>query len=114
MSFTRKIVQQAVKDSDKSEPEKPTKTEAKSAIGFILAAAEETIISDLIQMINEKQTHSLEGYVFCLSRVVNHNEAWHCICEAFRKCNAPLPGKYYSLFGKKLGQESKSSRLTVT
>ena len=112
-AFGREIAKQAVTKEPEKAPDKPTKAQTKSALGFVLATAEETLISDICKMLREKQMHSLEGYVFCLSRVVKHDEAWHCVCEAFRKCNVPVPGKYYSLFGKQIGQEAKSPRVTV-
>lgn len=103
MSFARDIAKKAgAKNVDISPPEKANlnRRDAKTVLGFVLATAEETIISDLIQMLRENKVHSLEGYVLCLARVVNHDESWLCISEAFRTCNAPIPDKYYTLFGK--------------
>jgi hypothetical protein len=71
-----------------------------SAIGLVLSNYHSTILNDLRTMLKKQQTNSLEGYILCLSRVLNHKLAWHLIDQAYRTVNAPIPRRYYALFGQ--------------
>ncbi len=84
-----------------------------ASLGILLSITEETVTSDIRQMISKGQNHSLEGYIFCLSRIINHNFAWNCICKAFTAENAPISRAYYRLFGQELQQPNIKNLFTV-
>jgi hypothetical protein len=70
-------------------------------LGLTAQDMRELIIDDIAQMIEKGYRVALEGYVLCLSRIINHETAWEYIVEAFRSKNEKVPNKYYAQFGRK-------------
>jgi hypothetical protein len=73
----------------------------------------DTITSDISTMIEKEYRAALEGYVLCLSRIMNHDTAWQCITDAFLQKGEKLPKKYYKQFGKDPEQLPQWKGMTV-
>lgn len=63
-------------------------------LGFVAREAKETIISDIIFMLNKNLNKELDGYVYALSRIIEKKLMHECVTDAFLKCNIPIPEKY--------------------
>lgn len=83
-------------------------------IGMVAEDMGEIIISDIEGMIDKEYRAALEGYVLCLSRILDHNVAWKHICNAFKNKNEKVPGKYFAQFGKKEEEPTPPKRLSVS
>jgi len=73
----------------------------KAILGIVAEEMKEVIIADMSAMITKGYRKHLDGYVFCLSRIIKHSTAWECITIVFNKSNEPIPLKYYTQFGQK-------------
>ena len=84
-----------------SQPQKAQEQSASISeiLGITAISMTETIIDDIVAMIKKDYILSLEGYIFCLSRIMKHEVAWKCIEVAFRKAKTRIPSKYYKQFG---------------
>jgi len=71
-------------------------------LGIVGDDLEEVIVGDIRAMIKKNYRQSLEGYVFCLSRILNHDKCWKYINIAFKEQNEKVPNKYYNQFGQNL------------
>jgi hypothetical protein len=69
-------------------------------LGIIKDEMQESIIADLTAMIDKSYRAALEGYIYCLSRIVRHDVGWTCIIKAFAAKNEQVPKKYYAQFGQ--------------
>ncbi len=69
-------------------------------IGIISDDMREIIIADIEAMIDKKLRTAMEGYIFCLSRIMRHDLAWEYITAAFSSKNEKVPTKYYTQFGQ--------------
>lgn len=67
-------------------------------IGITAANMMDTIQSDIESMIEEGLRNQLDGYIFCLSRIVSHKKAWHSINRAFNSKGEKVPQKYKQQF----------------
>lgn len=70
------------------------------ALGIANADLEEVIIGDISAMLKKGYYTPLEGYIFCLSRIISHKKAWKCILKAYSDCGQSVPKKYYPHFGQ--------------
>ncbi len=86
---------------------------AREMVGLISRIAAETVYSDIALMIQKSKRTELDGYIFCLSRVVQHKFAWECIVKAFADQNETVPAKYFSYFNKEKGEDSPAKRMIV-
>ncbi|MHA2279520.1 MAG: hypothetical protein ACXAC5_01325 [Promethearchaeota archaeon] len=77
------------------------RAEVSELLGLTAQDMRDLITNDITQMIEKGYRVALEGYVLCLSRIINHKTAWECIVEAFRAKNEKVPNKYYPQFGYK-------------
>ncbi len=59
---------------------------------------DETIYVDIQDLIDKNKREALDGYVYCLSRIVSKSVAWKQIQKAFQDKKEKVPGKYFSLF----------------
>lgn len=88
----------------RSTQEKNTSSEVGTQISDILGVAandmHEIIVGDITGMIDKGYRSALEGYVLCLSRIIDHKKVWKSIVEAFHQKNEKVPSKYYSQFGQ--------------
>lgn len=69
-------------------------------LGITAANMLETISTDIAFMIDNGRRDTLEGYIFCLSRIMSHKMAWRCISETFAEKEETVPDDYRSLFGQ--------------
>jgi len=75
-------------------------TQISEILGITAEDMHEIIVADIIGMIEKGYRTALEGYVLCLSRIIDHKKAWKSIVEAFHQKNEKVPSKYYSQFGQ--------------
>ena len=72
------------------------------ALGIANADLEEVIVGDIIAMIEKGYRPALEGYIFCLSRILDHAKGWKFINLAFNDRNEKVPERYHHQFGQHL------------
>lgn len=75
---------------------------------------EEIVISDIEAMIDKGYRPALEGYVLCLSRILDHDKTWNYITAAFQQKSEKIPSKYYKQFGKDPSQQALKSKGIIT
>jgi hypothetical protein len=56
-------------------------------------------------MVEHGRTAELNGYVYCMFRVLEKRKAWSYIREAFSAAGQNIPTQYYTLFGYTPGAE---------
>lgn len=122
--FGRDLIYQAGQaEQEQAEPSKTSEeatrlqTDALAGlIGIVAMNAIETIVGDIEVYIELGERKTLNGYINCLSKIMKHETAWHCIQDAFQKKSEPVPGKYYPMFGKSKKTEDPhtTSGMTVT
>lgn len=101
MSLGRELQKQITEDNTPEVPNVQQQSNTMAElIGITARNMVEKIIDDLSTMIEKEYRDALEGYVLCLSRIIKHETAWHCISEAFAHENEQVPKKYYELFGQ--------------
>ncbi len=83
------------KESDLS----PLVTEA---LGIANEDLEAVIVGDIAAMIEKGYRPALEGYIFCLSRILDHAKGWGYINQAFNDRNEKVPERYHRQFGQHL------------
>jgi len=72
------------------------------ALGLARQDLEEVIVSDISAMIKRDYRRALEGYIFCISRILDHTKSWEYITKAFISCNEKVPERYHQQFGRNL------------
>lgn len=97
MTIGKDLEKQLAADNEK---EKVPASTISQMIGMTAAWTVETIIGDIEAMIEKGYRPSLEGYIFCLSRIMQHEKAWQCIVKAFSHKGEIVPPKYYKQFGQ--------------
>lgn len=87
-----------------SQPENTTNVSSivNSALGIANEDLEEVIVGDISAMIEKGYRTALEGYIFCLSRILDHTKCWNYIGRAFSEQNEKVPEKYHNQFGQHL------------
>jgi hypothetical protein len=105
----REFAQQQSVENDYAD----TQTAVAHMLGITASNMQDTIISDICNMIEHGFRVALEGYVLCLSRIVSHKTAWRCINEAFAKKGESVPQKYFDLFGQSLKTIPTKSNFVV-
>lgn len=73
---------------------------ASELLGLTFNDMEEVVIADISGMISKSYRKALDGYVLCLSRIIQHEKAWLCILKAFHLNHETVPKKYYAQFGQ--------------
>lgn len=76
------------------------KTNVAHLVGIVAKQLDETIYVDVQDMIDKNRREALDGYVYCLSRIVSKSVAWEQIQRAFQDKKEKVPGKYVSLFSQ--------------
>ena len=79
----------------------PVHVNVKEILGIVSTEMSDIITADIAAMLEKSYTKSMEGYIFCLSRIINHDIAWQSIAAAFSQNNEDVPKKYYKQFGRK-------------
>ncbi len=72
------------------------------ALGIANEDLEEVIVCDISAMINKDYRRAMEGYIFCLSRILDHAKCWRYINIAFNNHNEKVPERYHQQFGQHL------------
>lgn len=88
-------------------------TSLSELLGITAVNMIDTITADIVAMIEKDYRRALEGYIFCLSRIMKHDMAWQCILDAFSKTGEKVPKKYYKQFGKDPEQLTKWRGMNV-
>lgn len=70
------------------------------ALGIASEDLEEVIVGDISAMIDKGFRRNMEGYIFCLSRILDHAKCWKYINRAFNNRNEKVPGRYHQQFGQ--------------
>jgi len=83
------------------------------ALGIANADLEDVIIGDIVAMIKKSYRPALEGYIFCLSRILDHKKSWNYINKAFNECHEKVPEKYHRQFGQHLPDKISKGGPTV-
>ena len=76
-------------------------------VGITAINMMDTIQADIESMIDEGLRMQLDGYIFCLSRIVSHKKAWYSISQAFHNKGEKVPHKYKQQF---IADDIKSSK----
>lgn len=77
------------------------------ALGIASEDLEEVIVGDISAMIDKGYRKAMEGYIFCLSRILDHNKCWKYINRAFNERNEKVPERYHLQFGQHLPDKIK-------
>ena len=72
------------------------------ALGIASKDLEEVIVGDISAMLNKGYRKAMEGYIFCLSRILDHAKCWKYINKAFNDHNEKVPERYRQQFGQDL------------
>lgn len=80
----------------------PNLPSATDLLGIINKDLEEVIVGDISAMIEKNYRPALEGYIFCLSRILDHTKCWQYINTAFNEQNEKVPERYLNQFGQNL------------
>lgn len=83
------------------------------ALGIANENLEEVIVSDISAMIDKGYRQAIEGYVFCLSRILDHSKCWIYINKAFNDRNEKIPEKYRHQFGQHLPDKIKKGPIVT-
>ncbi len=75
------------------------------ALGIANEDLEEVIVGDISAMINKDYRRAMEGYIFCLSRILDHTKCWEYINKAFNDHNEKVPERYRQQFGQHLSDK---------
>lgn len=115
MSTPRELRERFQKEPDDKSSGSPSgiQVNVSEILGITAQDMKDTIIADIEAMIEKNYRPALEGYILCLSRIINHSTAWECIVEAFHSKNENVPGKYYNQFGKKPGDAPPKKGVSV-
>ena len=84
------------------------------ALGIANEDLESVIVGDVAAMIQKGYRPALEGYIFCLSRILDHAKGWEYINRAFNSCNEKVPEHYHRQFGQHLPDKIRKKGPTVT
>ena len=91
-------------------PAVPSTEAVKIALGIATKDMEEVIIGDISLFIKADRRQWLDGYIYCLSRIIEHKRAWDYISKAFSSTGEKVPTKYYQQFGQTQQSENKPNR----
>ncbi len=84
------------------------------ALGIANEDLEEVIVGDISSMIDKGYRKAMEGYIFCLSRILDHDKCWKYINRAFNDRNEKVPERYHQQFGQHLPDKIQKKGPTVT
>lgn len=87
---------------------------ANEALGIMSEDLELVVVGDIVAMIKGNLRPTLEGYIFCLSRIMSHAKGWEYINKAFSECNEKVPERYRQRFGQNLPDKIVKKGMTVT
>ena len=73
-------------------------TNASAAIGILASQMTDTITDDISEMIERNRRQELDGYISCLSRIMNKKIAWKCILQGYAAKNEKVPTQYAAIF----------------
>lgn len=88
-------------------------TQVSEILGIAATDMHEIIVADIAAMIDKGYRSALEGYVLCLSRIIDHKKSWKSIVEGFHQKNEKVPSKYYSQFGQTEETVAKKGGMVV-
>lgn len=77
------------------------------ALGIANEDLEEVIVGDISAMIEKGYRKAMEGYIFCLSHILDHAKCWKYINRAFNNHNEKVPERYHQQFGQHLPERIK-------
>jgi len=97
MSIGKELRERFAQENDS--PDLPTVTDL---LGIIKEDLEEVVVGDISAMIEKNYRPALEGYIFCLSRILDHAKCWQYINRAFSEQNEKVPERYRNQFGQHL------------
>lgn len=84
------------------------------ALGIASEDLEAVIVGDIAAMIEKGYRPALEGYIFCLSRILDHAKGWTYINRAFNDRNEKVPERYHRQFGQHLPDKIRKKGPVVT
>lgn len=112
VSISKELRERFAQSAERATPDlSPIVTEA---LGIVNEDLEEVIVGDITAMINKGYRSALEGYLYCLSRILNHAKSWGYINRAFNSCNEKVPERYRQQFGQHLPDKIRKKGPTVT
>lgn len=83
-------------------------------LGIANEDLEEVIVGDISAMIDKNYRKAMEGYIFCLSRILDHTKCWTYINRAFNDRNEKVPERYHQQFGQHLPDKIQKKGPKVT
>ena len=100
MSISKELRERFAQSEEKNTSDiSPIVTEA---LGIASEDLEEVIVGDISAMIDKGYRKAMEGYIFCLSRILNHAKCWKYINRAFSDHSEKVPERYHQQFGQDL------------
>lgn len=110
MSISKELRERFAKSEERTNLS-PLVTEA---LGIASDDLEEVIVGDIAAMIEKGYRPALEGYLFCLSHILDHAKGWKYINRAFNSCNEKVPEHYHRQFGQHLPDKISKKGPVVT
>lgn len=101
MSISKELRERFAKPETNQDPSSVSLIVAE-ALGIAKQDLEDVIVGDISAMIDKDYRKALEGYVFCLSRILDHSKCWGYINTAFNNSNEKVPERYRQQFGQHL------------
>ncbi len=98
----------------KSEEKTDLSSIVTEALGIASEDLEAVIVGDIAAMIEKDYRPALEGYIFCLSRILDHAKGWEYINRAFNDRNEKVPERYHHQFGQHLPDKIRKKGPVVT
>lgn len=112
MSISKELRERFARSEEKDTPDlSPLITEA---LGIANEDLEEVVVGDIVAMINKGYRKALEGYILCLSRILDHTKCWKYINRAFNDRNEKVPERYHRQFGQHLPEKIAKKGPIVT
>ena len=98
MTTTGRELQETFNKLTKTAKIEEQQTNTSAALGILAVQMTDTISNDIAIMIENGDRKRLDGYIFCLSRIMNKKVAWKCISNGYYAKSEKVPTQYAKLF----------------
>lgn len=96
--FIKDLIKSSQEANQSKKDEEESKLLVANMIGLTMANMDDVVRDDIYNFITNGRRETLDGYVFCLSRLMSHEVAWRAIGTAFKKSGEKVPSKYEKMF----------------
>ena len=101
----RKMTLDEKQESKESKESKEFASKIKELVGVVSFEIGTLVTDDLCSILERKGEDNvavvdaaMDGYILALSRIVETQVAWRCICDSFRNQDKEIPDRYYKVF----------------